>query len=50
MFLLSPKNICLSLTTNFVARYKVSEVVQLGDIEGTDINVARDMSPSLTKP
>ncbi len=32
--LLSPGNICVSFATNFVARYKVSEVAKLGDTEG----------------
>ncbi len=35
MFLLSPRNTYVSLATNFVARYKVSEVAKLGDTEGT---------------
>ncbi len=38
MFLLSPRNICVSLATNFVARYKVSEVAKLGDTEGTSMS------------
>ncbi len=29
MLLLSPKNICVSLATHFVVRYKVSEVAKL---------------------
>ncbi len=37
MFLLYPRNICVSLATNFVARYKVSEVAKLGDTEGTSV-------------
>ncbi len=35
MFLLSPRNIFVSLNTKVVARYKVAEVAKLGDIEGT---------------
>ncbi len=46
MFLLRARNLCVSLATNFVARYTVSEVAQVGDTEGKSINVARDMSPS----
>ncbi len=34
-FMLSPRNICVSLTANFVMPYKVSEVANLEDIEGT---------------
>ncbi len=34
-FLLSPRTISVSLAATFVARYKVSEVAKLGDIEGT---------------
>ncbi len=49
MFLLSPSNICVSLATNFIARYKVSEVAKLGDTEGTSV-VVPDMSPSLARP
>ncbi len=39
------QNVCVS-RSNFVARYKVSEVAKLGDIEGT-CHVALEMSPSL---
>ncbi len=35
MFLLSPRNICVSFPANFVACYKFSKMVKLGDIEGT---------------
>ncbi len=38
MFLLSPRSICVSLATNFVARYKVPEVAKLGDTEGTSMS------------
>ncbi len=37
MFLLSPRNFCMSLPAIFVARYKVSEVAKLGDTEGTSM-------------
>ncbi len=35
MFLLSPRNIFVSLATDFVMRYKVSDVAKLGDMKGT---------------
>ncbi len=40
MFLLSPRNSCLSLATNLVVRYEASEVAKLGDIQG---HVMRDI-------
>ncbi len=42
-FLLPLRYICVSLTTNFVARHKVSEVAKMGDVRGyaTRHNVAR---------
>ncbi len=32
MFLLSPRNVCVSINTNFVLRYKVFEMAKLRDI------------------
>ncbi len=51
MFLLY-KHICVPLAKNFVARYQVSKVAKLGDIDGhvTGKNVARGASPSLARP
>ncbi len=40
MLLLSPRNICMYLATNFVARYKVSVVANLEDTEGTSMSRA----------
>ncbi len=34
LFLLSPRNICVSLAINIDARFKVFELAKLGDIEG----------------
>ncbi len=50
MFLLSPRNICVSLATNFVA-LKVSEVAKQDTLRGhvTYDNVAHDMSSSLAR-
>ncbi len=48
MFLLSPRNISVSLAMNIFTRY--SEVAKLGDTEGTSMFVARDMSPNLARP
>ncbi len=35
-----PRDICVSLDTNLVARYKVSEVGKLEDTEGTSMSRA----------
>ncbi len=40
MFLLSPRNICVSLAKNFVAPYTVSEVAKLGGIEGACVKMS----------
>ncbi len=52
MFLLSLRSICVSLATNFVAGYTVSEKAnwETSKRHVTSENFARDMSPSLARP
>ncbi len=39
VFPLSTRSICVSVVTNFVARYKVSEVAKLGHTERTSMSL-----------